>query len=160
MEMATYSCRSRAELLNEYAKLNARYADLKQQGLKLNMSRGKPSQKQLDLVSDMLTVLTDPAECIIDGNDARNYGDLAGLKCAREYWADVLGCKPSETFVGGNASLSLMYDLIARAFTHGLSDSLRPWCKEERVKFLCPSPAMTGIFVSPSILALSWSPFP
>lgn len=138
--MATYSCRSRAELLNEYAKLNARYADLKQQGLKLNMSRGKPSQKQLDLVSDMLTVLTDPAECIIDGNDARNYGDLAGLKCAREYWADVLGCKPSETFVGGNASLSLMYDLIARAYTHGLVDSERPWCKEDRVKFLCPSP--------------------
>lgn len=140
MEMATYSCRSRAELLNEYAKLNARFADLKQQGLKLDMSRGKPSQLQLDLVSDMLNVLTDPSECIIDGNDARNYGDLAGLKCAREYWADVLGCKPSETFVGGNASLSLMYDLVARAYTHGLVDSERPWCKEERVKFLCPSP--------------------
>lgn len=140
MEMATYSCRSRAELLNEYAKLTARFADLKQQNLKLDMSRGKPSKLQLDLVSDMLAILVDPAECIIDGNDARNYGDLAGLKCAREYWADVLGCKPSQTFVGGNASLSLMYDLIARAYTHGLKDSERPWCKEERVKFLCPSP--------------------
>ena len=138
--MATYACRSRAELLNEYAKLTARFADLKQQGLKLDMSRGKPSKLQLDLVSDMLTILTDPAECIIDGNDSRNYGDLAGLKCAREYWADVLGCKPEQTFVGGNASLSLMYDLIARAYTHGLVDSERPWCKEERVKFLCPSP--------------------
>ena len=138
--MATYSCRSRAELLNEYAKLTARFADLKQQGLKLDMSRGKPSKLQLDLVSDILNVLVDPAECIIDGVDSRNYGDLAGLKCAREYWADVLGCKPSQTFVGGNASLSLMYDLIARAYTHGLTDSLRPWCKEERVKFLCPSP--------------------
>ena len=138
--MATYACRSRAELLNEYAKLNARYADLKQQGLKLDMSRGKPSKLQLDLVSDMLTILTDPEECIIEGNDARNYGDLAGLKCAREYWADMLGCKPEQTFVGGNASLSLMYDLIARAYTHGLVDSERPWCKEERVKFLCPSP--------------------
>ena len=138
--MATYACRSRAELLNEYAKLTARFADLKQQGLKLDMSRGKPSKLQLDLVSDMLTILTDPAECIIDGNDSRNYGDLAGLKCAREYWADMLGCKPEQTFVGGNASLSLMYDLIARAYTHGLVDSVRPWCKEERVKFLCPSP--------------------
>ena len=138
--MATYACRSRAELLNEYAKLTARFADLKHQGLKLDMSRGKPSKLQLDLVSDMLTVLVDPAECIIDGNDARNYGDLAGLKCAREYWADMLGCKPEQTFVGGNASLSLMYDLIARAYTHGLVDSERPWCKEERVKFLCPSP--------------------
>ena len=138
--MATYSCRSRAELLNEYAKLTARFADLKHQGLKLDMSRGKPSKLQLDLVSDMLTILSDPAECIIDGVDSRNYGELAGLKCAREYWADVLGCKPSQTFVGGNASLSLMYDLVARAYTHGLVDSIRPWCKEERVKFLCPSP--------------------
>ncbi len=140
MEMATYACRSRAELLNEYAKLNARFADLKHQGLKLDMSRGKPSKLQLDMVSDLMGILVDPKECIIDGNDCRNYGDLAGLKCAREYWADVLGCKPSQTFVGGNASLSLMYDLIARAYTHGLVDSQRPWCKEERVKFLCPSP--------------------
>lgn len=138
--MSTYSCRSRAELLNEYARLTARFADLKQQNLKLDMSRGKPSKMQLDMVSDMLTILTDPAECVIDGNDARNYGDLAGLKCAREYWADVLGCRPEQTFVGGNSSLSLMYDLIARAYTHGLTDSPRPWCKEERVKFLCPSP--------------------
>jgi len=104
------------------------------------MSRGKPSKLQLDLVSDMMSILTDPAECQIDGNDCRNYGDLAGLKCAREYWADVLGCKPSQTFVGGNASLSLMHDLIARAYTHGLTDSPRPWCKEEKLKFLCPSP--------------------
>lgn len=138
--MSTYSCRSRAELLNEYARLTARFADLKQQNLKLDMSRGKPSKMQLDMVSDMLTILTDPAECVIDGNDARNYGDLAGLKCAREYWADVLGCRPEQTFVGGNSSLSLMYDLIARAYTHGLTDSPRPWCREERVKFLCPSP--------------------
>jgi DNA-binding transcriptional MocR family regulator len=110
------------------------------EGLKLDMSRGKPSKQQLDLVSDILTVLTDPAECMIGGNDSRNYGDLAGLRCAREYWADVLGCEPSQTFVGGNASLSLMHDLIARAYTHGLLDSERPWCKEETVKFLCPSP--------------------
>ena len=106
--MATYACRSREELRMEYKKMIARFDELKQENLKLDMSRGKPSKLQLDLVSDMLTTLVDPAECIIDGNDCRNYGDLAGLKCAREYWADVLGCKPSETFVGGNASLSLM----------------------------------------------------
>ena len=140
MDMATYACRSREELRMEYKKMLARYDELKQENLKLDMSRGKPSKLQLDLVSDMLTTLVDPAECIIDGNDCRNYGDLAGLKCAREYWADVLGCKPSETFVGGNASLSLMYDLICKAYTHGLTDSERPWCKEPRVKFLCPAP--------------------
>ena len=140
MEVATYSCRSREELLLEQKRLLVRYEHLSDEGLKLEMSRGKPSKLQLDLVSDMLTVLTDPAECIIEGNDCRNYGDLAGLKCCREYWADVLGCKPTEIFVGGNASLSLMHDLITRAYTHGLLDSPRPWCKEETVKFLCPSP--------------------
>jgi len=138
--MPSYSCRTREELHMEQKKLLARYEALKGEGLHLDLTRGKPSKQQLDLVSDLLTTLVDPAECIIDGNDCRNYGDLAGLKCAREYWADVLGCKPSQTFVGGNASLSLMHDLIARAYTHGLPDSPRPWCKEEKRKFLCPSP--------------------
>ena len=138
--MATYSCKTREELRMEQKMLLARYEALKQENLKLDMSRGKPSRQQIDMVSDMLTVLTDPNDCVIDGNDSRNYGDLAGLACARAYWADVLGCKPTETFVGGNASLTLMYDLIARAYTHGLKDSPRPWCKEEKLKFLCPSP--------------------
>ena len=124
----------------EQKKLLARYEELKAENLKLDMSRGKPSKLQLDMVSDILGILIEPAECMIDGNDCRNYGDLAGLKCAREYWADVLGCMPSQTFVGGNASLSLMHDLIARAYTHGLTDSPRPWCREEKLKFLCPSP--------------------
>ena len=140
MDVASYSCKTREELHAEQRKLLARYEALKQEGLQLDMSRGKPSRKQIDLVSDILTVLTDPDDCVINGNDSRNYGDLAGLACAREYWADVLGCKPSETFVGGNASLTLMYDLIARAYTHGLKDSPRPWCREEKLKFLCPSP--------------------
>lgn len=138
--MPTYSCRTREELQQEQSKLLTRYVALKQEDLKLDMSRGKPSKLQLDLVSDILTVLTDPNDCIIDGVDSRNYGDLAGLPCAREYWADVLGCKPEQTFVGGNASLTLMYDLIARAYAYGLKDSPKPWCKEEKIKFLCPSP--------------------
>ena len=138
--MATYACRSRGELRKEYNNMVNRYEELKGMGLKLDMSRGKPSKLQLDAVSDILTILTDPTECIINGNDARNYGELAGLRCAREYWADVLGCKPEQTFVGGNASLSLMHDLISWAYTHGLKDSPRPWSKERRIKFLCPSP--------------------
>ena len=140
MEVSTYACRSREELRIEAKKMIERYGALLQENLKLDMSRGKPSTMQLDLVSDMLTVLSDKEECMLGSTDSRNYGELAGLACAREYWADVLGCKPSQTFVGGNASLSLMHDLIARAYTHGLKDSPRPWCKEERVKFLCPSP--------------------
>ena len=138
--MASYSCRSREELRTEAKKMMARYEELLHENLNLDISRGKPSKLQLDLVSDILNVVVDPKELIIDGVDSRNYGELAGMKCAREYWADVLGCKSSEVFVGGNASLTLMYDLIARAYAFGLTDSERPWCQEKRIKFLCPSP--------------------
>ena len=75
--MATYSCRSREELRMEFKKMIARYEDLKHENLNLDMSRGKPSKQQLDLVSDMLTILSDPNECIIEGVDALNYGYLA-----------------------------------------------------------------------------------
>ncbi len=123
-----------------YASLLQQFEEAKAKNLKLNMARGKPSAAQLDLISDILTVLTDPLDCY-DGNiDARNYGELSGLPCAKAYWADILGCKPEEVFVGGSASLTLMYDLISKAYTHGLLRSPRPWCKEERIKFLCPAP--------------------
>ncbi len=129
------------QLKDEYSQLLKHYDACKAQNLKLNMARGKPSKKQLDLVSDILTVLTDADQCSnVDGVDARNYGELQGLPCARAYWADVLGCKASETYIGGSSSLTMMYDLISKAYTHGLRTSVRPWCKEETVKFLCPSP--------------------
>ena len=112
----------------------------KARGLKLNMARGKPGRAQLDMVSDILTVLTQPEQCISDGIDARNYGELAGLPAARRYWADVLGCRMEETIAGGSASLTLMYDLISKAYTHGLLHSETPWCRLDRVKFLCPAP--------------------
>ncbi len=135
-----YASLTSAQAAEQYAMLQAEYESWKAKNLKLNMARGKPSSMQLDLVSDILTVLQDPAECHVDGLDARNYGELAGLHCAREYWADVLGCSWQETFVGGASSLTLMYDVISKAFTHGLKNSEKPWCKEEVVKFLCPSP--------------------
>ena len=138
--MSLYADKSRQELSNLFMELTARYQELLNQNLKLDMSRGKPSKLQLDLVNDILSVLVDPADCFPEGKDARNYGELAGLNCARAYWADVLGCKPEQTFVGGNASLQLMYNLIASAYTHGLKDSPKPWSREENVKFLCPSP--------------------
>ena len=139
--MSDYNDLSLAELEKLYSITKAHFEDCKAQNLKLNMARGKPSKMQLDLVSDILTTLTDAQVCSnVGGIDARNYGELEGLPCAREYWADVLGCKPEETYVGGSSSLTLMYDLISKAFTHGLRGSEKPWCKEEVVKFLCPSP--------------------
>jgi len=136
----SYFTMSKDELREEYKVLSDRFADCKAQNLKLNMARGKPGASQLDIVSDILGCFIDPAECFSDGIDARNYGELAGLPVARAFWADVLGCKPEQTFLGGTASLNLLFDVISRAYSHGLLHSPRPWCKEEVVKFLCPSP--------------------
>lgn len=108
--------------------------------LKLNMARGKPGAEQLDLVSDLLTVLSKPEDCFCDGTDARNYGNLSGLPEAKRLFAQLLDCKPEQCFIGGSASLQLMYDLIAKAYTHGLQHSPRPWSKEPLVKWLCPAP--------------------
>ena len=138
--MIPYTQMDRAQLQQTLAQVQEEYELCKAKQLKLDMSRGRPSKAQLDLVSDILTMLTDPDECIIHGIDARNYGVLEGMPCAREYWADVLGCRPEQTFIGGASSLTLMYDLISKAYTHGLPHSKAPWCKEETVKFLCPSP--------------------
>ena len=135
-----YTELDRPALLQEQQKCRAEYEALKTKGLKLDMSRGKPGKEQLDLVSDLLTVLSDPAECVSDGIEVRNYGALAGLPGAKALFAEILGCRPEECFIGGNASLVLMYDVISKAYTHGLLHSEKPWCRLERVKFLCPAP--------------------
>ena len=140
MDMKPYSCRTLPQLEEEYNREFKKYFACKEKGLKLDMSRGKPSKAQLDLVSDILTVLQTGEDCIDEGLDARNYGELAGLPCARRYWADILDCRESQIFIGGAASLNMMFDVISRAYTHGLLHSPQPWCREEKVKFLCPSP--------------------
>lgn len=138
--MLSYLNKSQEALKAEYEKVLSEYNALKMQGVKLNIARGKPAKSQLDLVSDILDVMHTDDDFDVDGIDVRNYGELAGLPCARAYWADILDCKPEQTFVGGTSSLNLMFDVISRAYTHGLLNSERPWCKEETVKFLCPSP--------------------
>ncbi len=135
-----YSSMSKAQLQAEYDAVAKDFEALKAKGLNLDMSRGKPSKAQLDLVSGILTTLTTPEECMAEGTDVRNYGELAGLPCARKYFAEILGCQPDECFIGGNASLTLMYDTIAKAYTHGLLHSEKPWAKLDKVKFLCPAP--------------------
>ena len=124
----------------EFEKVSAEFEAWKAKGLKLNMARGRPGKEQLDLVSDILSVMTDPADCVDGDVNVRNYGQLSGLPSAKALFAEILGCKPEQVFVGGNASLQLMYDTIAKAYTHGLMCSPRPWCRETAVKFLCPAP--------------------
>lgn len=136
----TYQNLTPAQLREEYTAVKAQFDALKAKELKLNMARGKPGREQLDLVSGILSILKTPEDCISGGVDARNYGELSGLKEAKEYWADVLGCKPEECFIGGNASLTLMYDLVSKGYTHGLARSEKPWCRLDTVKWLCPAP--------------------
>ncbi|MCC8069978.1 MAG: aminotransferase [Ruminococcus sp.] len=116
------------------------YDAFKSLGLKLNMARGKPSSEQLDLSMPMLDVLSSTSELNdLDGVDVRNYGGLEGIPEARKLMGDILGVKSSEILVYGNASLKAMYDTIARSYCFGVLGST-PWCKLDKVKFLCPVP--------------------
>ena len=138
--MLPYSARSKAELEKEYQKEMAHLEACKEKKLNLNLARGKPAKAQLDAVSEMLQTITVAEDCIVDGVDVRNYGELSGIPCAKAYWADVLDCKPEQIFLGGTSSLNFMFDIISRAYTHGLLTSERPWSQEQKVKFLCPAP--------------------
>lgn len=138
--MTAYPKMTAEERAAEYARLRQEYDALKAKNLKLNMARGKPSKAQLDLSSDIFQLMMNPEDYVSDGIDVRTYGELAGLPAAKRLFAEILGCKPEQVFVGGNASLQLMHDTISRAYTHGLLHSERPWCKEEKVKWLCPVP--------------------
>ena len=124
----------------EYAAVLAEYEKQKALGMKLNMARGKPGREQLDMVTDLCNILVKPEDFISDGIDSRNYGNVDGLPAAKALFADILGCKPEQCFVGGNASLQLMYDTVAKAYSNGLLHSEKPWSKLEKVKWLCPAP--------------------
>lgn len=131
---------SKEELLKLKEELDARYTDAKSKGLKLDMSRGKPSAKQLNVTMGMLDVLNSSSDLKAeDGTDCRNYGLVDGIPEAKKLMADMMGTTPEHVIVYGNASLSIMYDQVSRAYTHGLLGST-PWVKLDKVKFLCPVP--------------------
>ena len=138
--MKKYTEMTPQERQAEYAAVQAKFEQLKGMGLSLNMARGKPGKAQLDLVTPIFGLLTKPEDFVSDGIDVRNYGEVAGIPAARRLFADILGCKPEQVFVGGNASLQLMYDAVSKAFTHGLAHSEKPWCKLDKVKWICPVP--------------------
>lgn len=127
------------QLEAEYARVKAAYDGLAAKGLSLNLARGKPAAEQLDLSNELFHTLDD-GDFVCDGVDVRNYGCLDGLPACKRLFAEILGVEEREVLVGGNASLNLMYDLIAKAYTHGLLHSPRPWSQEPVVKFLCPAP--------------------
>lgn len=127
------------ELKAFYEAALKEYENCKAKGLKLDMSRGKPARAQTSLSDDMFDI--DVREYFLsDGMDAGNYGGLDGLPSCKRYFAELLGVQPEEVFAAGNASLSLMYDTISKAYTHGLLRSPEPWSKLDKVKWLCPAP--------------------
>lgn len=139
--MKKYTEMDRAELLSERQRIQNEYDDIKAQGYKLDMSRGKPSSEQLRLTESMLGILNKGSDCKTDeGIDCRNYGQLFGLPEARQLFSSLLDIPADNIILGGNSSLNMMYDTVVRAMLYGVPGGDRPWCKLDRVKFLCPSP--------------------
>ncbi len=138
--MKSYKQMTKEELLTIKKELETKFEDAKGKGLNLDMSRGKPSVAQLELSMEMLNEI-DAKSCLRDagGVDCRNYGVLDGIAEAKEMMAEMIGCNPENVIVCGNASLNIMYDTVSRSMTHGVLGST-PWCKLDKVKFLCPAP--------------------
>lgn len=136
--MKKYADMSCDELSSLRAELQSQYDEVKGRGLSLDLSRGKPCAEQLDLIDDMMHCL-DAADAKV-GSDYRNYGLLTGIPEAKKLFSALLGIPESRLMVCGNSSLNLMYDALARAMLYGVVGSERPWCREEKIKFLCPAP--------------------
>ena len=138
--MTAYRDMSREELLELKSRLEKEFEDVKGKGLKLDMSRGKPSKAQLDLSMGMMDVLKSTSDLVCEeGVDCRNYGVIDGIKEAKQLLSDMMEVPKDNIVIFGNSSLNIMYDTISRSMTHGVMGNT-PWCKLDKVKFLCPVP--------------------
>ena len=138
--MKAYTEMSKEELIALKEELEKKYQDAKALNLALDMSRGKPAAAQLDLSMPMMSILDENSVLKAEnGMDCRNYGVLDGIPEAKKLMADMMGANPENVIVYGNSSLNIMYDTIARSMVHGVCGNT-PWCKLDKVKFLCPVP--------------------
>ena len=138
--MTAYKDLSVEELQSLKKELEAQFAEIEAKNLKLDMSRGKPSKAQLDLSMGMMDVLSSEANLTCEeGVDCRNYGVLDGINEAKQLLSDMSEVPKESIVIFGNSSLNVMYDTISRSMTHGVMGST-PWCKLDKVKFLCPVP--------------------
>lgn len=136
-----YSLMSNEQLLAEKAVLEKKYSEFQKAGLEINMTRGKPCVEQLDLAEGMLKKVSGNEDCFTEkGFDCRNYGLVDGLDDAKKMFAPIIGVPWNQIIVGGNSSLNLMYDAMARCMLYGVAGGNGPWVKQEKVKFLCPVP--------------------
>ena len=156
MSFSKMTTEQRITLLEQY---KTEYEGYCKKNLSLDLSRGKPGASQLDLLQGMLDCIDSSYDChTLDGFDCRNYGVLDGIKEAKHMFADLLGISEDELFIGGNSSLNLMYDTVARAMLYGVCDSDRPWVKEEEIKFICPAPGYDRHFAICESLGIKMIP--
>jgi len=138
--MKSYLEMSKEELAEEIESLRAEYRRYQGMELELDMSRGKPCRDQLDLSMGMMDALNSNADLSCeDGTDCRNYGVLEGIHEAKVLIGDMMENNPDNILIYGNSSLNVMYDQIARSFSHGVMGNT-PWYKLDKVKWLCPVP--------------------
>ncbi len=134
-----YADMSKDELLKLKSEVTAQYDEMKAKGLKLDMSRGKPNVEQLNLSMGMMDALSGSELVCEQGIDCRNYGVLDGIVEAKRLLSAMIECPIENIIIYGNSSLNVMYDTVARSFTHGVMGST-PWSQLDKVKFLCPVP--------------------
>ncbi len=140
LQKKTYKEMNKQELEKEIANLRAEYKRYQDMDLSLNMARGKPCHEQLDLSMGLMDALNSDADLYCeDGTDCRNYGVLTGIDEAKALIGAMMENKPENIIIYGNSSLNVMYDTVSRAYTHGIMGNT-PWCKLDKVKFLCPVP--------------------
>ncbi|MCD8196466.1 MAG: aminotransferase [Lachnospiraceae bacterium] len=138
--MKAYREMNREELLALEKELSQQYEEARGKGLKLDMSRGKPAPAQLDMTMPMMDIFNSSFDMTDEtGVDVRNYGCLEGIVGTRRLLGEMLGVDPQHVIVFGTASLNVMYDTVSRSVTHGVMGST-PWCRLDKVKFLCPAP--------------------
>lgn len=158
--MKAYTDMDHNELLSLKASLEEKFKTEQAKGLSLNMARGKPGVSQLAISMPMLDVVNSESDMnTLLGNDTRNYGDWDGIGECRQLMADMMEVEKANVIVCGNSSLNIMYDTVMRSMSMGVNGST-PWCKLDKVKFLCPVPGYDRHFKITELFGIEMIPVP